>query len=160
MMDNILFSNDDANIKELKAAFGLPNVTYDDDFASVVAYGIYGWQSKNWDPDVNDPSFELYCSNITTDSIIYPDTESLTGTIQDLLKKGGYGFEVEELTVPFLNWIGWLAQYAVAGCAGEQDECFSTHNSTYYAQDSIEDGNWRSWPYQVVPLGIPIQLSF
>ncbi|KAG0647554.1 putative extracellular serine carboxypeptidase [Hyphodiscus hymeniophilus] len=148
MMDNILLGNDKKTKTELKAAFGLPNVTYDDDFAYVVGYGIDAWQGKNWDPEVNDPSFELYCGNITTDSIIYPETKGLESTVQDLLKKGGYGSEVNELTTPMLNWIGWLGQYIVDGCAGEQDECFSTHNATYYAQDSISDGSWRSWPYQ------------
>jgi len=75
MMDNILLGSDEATKKELKTVFGLPNVTYDNDFAQVVADGIYGWQGKNWDPEVNDPSFEIYCSNITTDSVIWPGTE-------------------------------------------------------------------------------------
>jgi hypothetical protein len=150
MMDNILLGNDNATKAELKAAFGLPNVTYDDDFAFVVGYGIDTWQGKNWDPEVNAPSFELFCGNITTDSVIYPDTESLTSTVGDLLKKGGYGSEIKELTTPFLNWIGWLAQYAVDNCEGNQDACFSTHKPEYYAQDDLSQ-SWRSWPYQVIP---------
>jgi hypothetical protein len=149
MMDNILIGiNDTATTAELKGAFGLPNVTYDDDFAVVVAYGIMGWQGKNWDPEVNDPSLDLYCGNITANKIIYPDTKSLTPTVQHLLEKGGYESEVDALTTPMLNWIGWLAQYAVDGCEGTQDSCFSTHNATYYAQDDISQ-DWRSWPYQV-----------
>ena len=148
-MDNILIGVNDTNTTaKLKSAFGLPNVTYDDDFAVVVAYGIMGWQGKNWDPEINDPTLDLYCGNITADKIIYPDTESLTPTVQDLLKKGGYESEVDSLTIPMLNWIGWLAQDAVDGCKGTQDSCFSTHNATYYAQDDISQ-DWRSWPYQV-----------
>jgi hypothetical protein len=149
MIDNILIGlNDSATTAELKGAFGLPNVTYDDDFASVVSYGIDSWQGLVWDPAENDPSFDLFCGNITSDSIIYPETSSLTSTVQDLLTKGGYGSEVSNLTTPLLNWIGWLGQYAVDSCQGDQDACFSTHNATYYAQDDITQ-SWRSWPYQV-----------
>lgn len=149
MMDNILLGlNDPAATAELKGVFGLPNVTYDDDFAYVISYGIHAWQSKNWNPEVNDPSFDWFCSNITTDSVIYHYTESLTSTVQDLLKKGGYESEVDSLTTPMLNWIGWLAQYAVDRCEGIQDSCFSTRNTTFYQQDDISQ-DWRSWPYQV-----------
>jgi hypothetical protein len=151
MMDNILLGSDEATKKELKTVFGLPNVTYDNDFAQVVADGIYGWQGKNWDPEVNDPSFEIYCSNITTDSVIWSGTEAKTSTVQDLLKKGGYESEVSSLTNPFLNWIGWLGDYVVDSCTEDQDSCFSTHNATYYAQDDITQ-DWRSWPYQYCKL--------
>jgi hypothetical protein len=149
MIDNILIGlNRSSTTAELKNVFGLGNVTYDDDFASVVSYGIDDWQNKNWDPEVNDPSFDLFCGNITTSSIIYPSTKGLTSTVQDLLKKGGYGNEVNSLTIPFLNWIGWLGQYAVDSCEHTQDACFSTHNATFYAQDDLSQ-TWRSWDYQV-----------
>ncbi|KUJ19308.1 uncharacterized protein LY89DRAFT_488275 [Mollisia scopiformis] len=149
MVDNILIGlNDSATTAELKGVFGLPNVTYDDDFASVVSAGIDSWQGLNWDPAVNDPSFTLYCGNITSDDLIYPDTEDLTSTVQDLLSKGGYSTEVSNLTTPLLNWIGWLTQYEVSSCTTtDQDSCFSTHNITYYQQDDITQ-SWRSWPYQ------------
>jgi len=148
VVDNILIGlHNPATTAELKGVFGLPNVTYDNDFAAVVGYGIDDWQGKNWDPDVNDPSFDEYCSNITSSNIIYSHTKGLTSTVQDLLKKGGYASEIQSLTTPFLNWIGWLAQYAVDGCEGSQDSCFSTHNATFYAQDDLTQ-DWRSWPYQ------------
>lgn len=147
MMDNIFSLNDSSVTSELKSAFGLPNVTYDNDFASVLAYGIEGWQGRNWDPAVNDPSFDLYCGNLTSDEIIYPDTSDLSDTVANLLTKGGYEDEIGNLTTPLLNWIGWLANYAVDACTGSQDQCFSTHNATYYAQDDISQ-DWRSWPYQ------------
>jgi hypothetical protein len=149
MIDNIIIGlNDSATTAELKGVFGLPNVTHNDDFAQAVAGGIDAWQGKNWDPEVNDPSFDQYCGNITTPSVIYPDTEDLTSTVQDLLKKGGYASEVNTLTTPILNWIGWLAQYSVDSCAGSQDSCFGEYNVAYYEQDDITQ-DWRSWPYQV-----------
>lgn len=58
VVDNILIRKNDANLTmELKTVFGLPNVTYDDDFANVLSAGIGSWQGRNWDPAVNDPTF-------------------------------------------------------------------------------------------------------
>lgn len=113
----------------------------------VLASGIESWQGKSWDPALNDPDFDIYCANITSDSIIYPKTEGLTATVQDLLKKGGYGPEISTLTIPFLNWIGWLADYTVDSCGGSQDSCFSTHISERYKPYGITQ-DWRAWPYQ------------
>lgn len=148
MIDNILIGlNDTKTTAELKAVFGLPNVTYDNDFAYAVAGGVTSWQGKNWDPELNDPDFDIFCTNITSNSIIYPYTESLKNATEDLLTKGGYGAELTTLTTAMLNWIGWLGKFSVTACAGKQDACFSTHNSTFYAQDDIT-ADWRSWPYQ------------
>lgn len=154
MIDNILLGkNDSATITELKSAWGLPNVTYNDDFANVVATGIMGWQGKNWDPATNDPSLDQYCGNITANSTLYPETERLRSAAQDLLTKGGYGDEVDSLTIPMLNWIGWLTDNKVSTCESSQDTCFGTHNATYYAQDDISR-TWRAWPYQVNSLAL------
>jgi len=108
-IDTVIGLNESDTTTELKALWGLPNVTYLDDFVSVVAYGIEGWQGRNWDPKVNDPSFDQYCGNITSDSLLYPELENSTSTVKDLLTKGGYGTEVANLTNAYLNWIGWLA---------------------------------------------------
>ncbi|TAQ86073.1 hypothetical protein B7494_g5611 [Chlorociboria aeruginascens] len=148
VIDNILIGlKDNATTQELKTAFGLPNVTYDNDFANTVAYGIEEWQGKNWDPAVNDPSFDEYCGNLTSTEVIWPQTEELTSTVQDLLTKGGYGDEVGNLTTATLNMIGWLAWYIIDDCEGSQDSCFSNHNEAFYAEDDI-NASWRSWPYQ------------
>jgi hypothetical protein len=49
VVDNILIGKNDTNLtKELKTTFGLPNVTYDDDFANVLIGGISSWQGRNW----------------------------------------------------------------------------------------------------------------
>ncbi|KAG9236991.1 putative serine protease K12H4.7 [Amylocarpus encephaloides] len=148
MVDNILMKvNTTDTTAELKGAFGLPNVTYDDDFAVVLSAGIGSWQGRNWDPDLNDPTFDEFCSNITSTLVEYSSTTGLVGTAQDLLTKGGYGSEISTLQTPLLNWIGWLKNTTVSRCKGSQDSCYSTHNSTYYQQDSISD-DWRAWPYQ------------
>lgn len=152
VVDNIIIgSKNPAKIKQLKATFGLPNVTYNDDFANVLSFGIQGWQSRNWDPAVNDPSYAQFCANITSKSPLYSPSSTLKNSVHELLTEGGYGKEASALTTPFLNWIGWLAVNEVEPCAAggqTQDACFSTHTPSFYAQDDITQ-TWRSWPYQV-----------
>ncbi|RDL34351.1 Uncharacterized protein BP5553_07479 [Venustampulla echinocandica] len=149
MVDNILLElNDPTTTSVLKSAFGLPNVTHDDDFAFAIAAGIDSWQGKNWDPALNDPTFDEFCAAITSSSAEYSPSESLNSTVQSLLKKGGYGSEASSLTLPLLNWIGWLQDKVLVTCASStQDSCFGTHNITHYAQDDIKQ-DWRAWPYQ------------
>lgn len=150
VVDNILIGlKNPATTAELKGVWGLPNVTHDDDFAQVLASGLDSWQGKNWDPALNDPTFDDWCSTITDSSIAYNNTESLKPTVQDLLKKGGYSAEVNSLTTPFLNWIGWLYENVVSSCTNlDQDECWDSYNPDNYAGDDIT-ASWRSWPYQV-----------
>lgn len=135
----------------LKTAFGLQSLTYDDDFANVLSAGIGGWQGRNWDPEVNDPSFSMYCGNMSANSTLYPATASLTPTVQKLLRAAGYGSQITSLTTPMLNYIGYINATAIpaAAAAGQSlEQYYTNHNSTFYGLDSIADGAWRSWPYQ------------
>lgn len=147
-MDNILVKNDTKTTALLKSAWGLPDVTHNDDFASLLSLGVEGWQARNWDPAVSEPWFNNYCSDITSDSLNSPELSSLKSTIHELLKAGGYESEVKSLTTPMLNWIHWLKRNVVDSCHGDQDDCFSTRKAEFYAQDDISQ-DWRSWPYQV-----------
>jgi hypothetical protein len=99
---------------------------------------------------VDDPSFSEYCGNITSDSILYPETSALKQPVKKLLDVAGYATESATLTNRMLNWIGYVNATQVAPCAAQgetQDECFTTHNQTYYDQDDLSQ-SWRSWPYQ------------
>ncbi|KAM0798802.1 peptidase S28 [Usnea florida] len=151
IVDNILLGNTTKGlIKELKTAFGLQDVEYNDDFASVLGTGVAGWQGRNWDPAVNDPSFSQYCGNITANDTLYPATASLTRTVKQLVAAGGYGSQSATLTTQMLNLISYLNTTSVQPCiAGGQttNECYTTHNATFYALDDITQ-TWRSWPYQ------------
>ncbi|KAF2458399.1 serine carboxypeptidase S28-domain-containing protein [Lineolata rhizophorae] len=140
----------------LKETFLLPNVTYDDDFANVLSGGITGWQGRNWDPEVNDPSFGYYCDNITTGELLYPDTEGLRDSVAELIgASGGAAGAAHEddssLTDRMLNWIGYVNATAVAPCAADsgstQNQCFTNRNATYYAQTDLAQ-TWRAWAYQ------------
>ncbi|KAH8588914.1 putative serine protease K12H4.7 [Bisporella sp. PMI_857] len=149
MADNILIKlNKTETTVELKGAFGLPNVTHNEDFMNVLAYGVTSWQGKNWDPALNDPDFDYFCGNITSDSVLYPEIQLISNNVTDLLKKGGYESEISKLTAPVLNWVGWLANHTVNRCAPRtQDQCYGQRNSTFYQQDDIKQ-TWRAWPYQ------------
>lgn len=125
-------------------------MTFDNDFASVLASGVVGWQGRNWDPAVNEPTFDYYCGNLTADSILYPSILNLTSRVEELLTKGGYKDEIGTLRTPMLNYIGWLEAHTISRCRRQnksQNQCFSAHNETFYAQDDITQ-QWRSWPYQ------------
>lgn len=149
IVDNILIGKKNSTLtQQLKDAFGLGNVTYDDDFAGILGFGIENWQSLNWDPAVTSNEFYNYCDNITSTEILFPGTTSQRSKVEGLITEGGYTPN-KTLTTSMLNMIGYYNLTEVSTCTGmTQDQCFSTHNKTYYQQDSIEDGSWRSWPYQ------------
>jgi Serine carboxypeptidase S28 len=150
-VDNILIGHANSSlVSDLKNAFNLGNVTYNNDFAYVLSFGISGWQGRNWDPAVNDLSFSQYCDNITSDEVLYPETSILASSVYRLLSAANHGDLSDALISRMLNWIGYVNATQVTTCAERnqtQDQCFSTHNQTYYNQDDLSQ-TWRSWPYQ------------
>lgn len=149
VVDKILIGKNDSSLtKQLKETFGLGNVTYDDDFAQVLSSGIGNWQSLNWDPEVTDNEFYRFCDNVTSTEVLYPETSSKQSAVEGLITQAGVTAN-KTLTTSMLNMIGYLNLTSISSCTDEtQDQCYSSHNMTYYQQDSIEDGSWRSWPYQ------------
>ncbi|CAG8974152.1 hypothetical protein HYALB_00002791 [Hymenoscyphus albidus] len=146
MVDNIFLKvNTSESASDLKSAFGLSNITHDNDFAVAIS-GVSSWQSRNWDPELNSPDFDEFCAAITSPTVDY-NTTTDEFAAQDLLTKGGYASEISTLQTPLLNWIGWFTQGLLARCDDSHDRCFGTYNSTYYTQDSLDD-DWRAWPYQ------------
>lgn len=148
IVDNILI-NRPGKKKQLQAAFGLEDVKYANDFANVLSDGVGGWQGRNWDPAIGDSSFYEYCGNISSNQALYSVSSGLSTSVKDLINTAGYGSE-KNLMNRMLNFIGWLNVTQVEPCVSgglSTDECFSTHNETFYAQDNI-DQIWRSWPYQ------------
>ncbi|KAI4164235.1 MAG: hypothetical protein LQ342_002200 [Letrouitia transgressa] len=148
IVDNILLQNDTTRISQLKSAFNLENLTYNDDFAQVVSNPIGAWQGRNWDPAVNDPSFFDYCNNITSSFVVNNSTLNLTTTTEELIAAGGYGDQVSQLTVPMLNFINFVITGFVETCDETLDQCYSTHNKTAYELDGLDRADYRSWPYQ------------
>ncbi|KAK6435243.1 hypothetical protein LTR95_008573 [Oleoguttula sp. CCFEE 5521] len=151
MIDNIpLGKNDTSLTHSLKAAFGLPNVTHDDDFANVLSSGISAWQSLNWDPSLSSPSFPRFCDNLTSTSLLYPGTAPLRSSAEDLLTAGNFT-PTHDLLTQLLNYIGYMNLTQVSRCAQSnytQDECFTTRDPTQYEGTSWASQTWRSWAYQ------------
>lgn len=113
---------------------------------------IGGWQGRNWDPEVNDPSFDEYCSNITDPSFINDSSAHATASIRELLNAGGYSNDASALTIPMSNFINYVKKTYVSPVLDSDedqtlDQAYSTHNQTYYNLDDLSQG-WRSWPYQ------------
>ncbi|EJT78163.1 hypothetical protein GGTG_03265 [Gaeumannomyces tritici R3-111a-1] len=152
VVDNIVTgSNKFTGSARLRDAFGLPNVTYLPDFVNVLANGIKGWQELNWDLAVSNPDVYQFCNNITSDTLVYPQTERLTPAVRRLLEEGGYGDEVDRLAPRMLNYIGFVNLTEVAPCARRgqtQESCFGNRNLGDYKDDDITQ-TWRSWEYQV-----------
>lgn len=153
VLDGILIDNSNSSelATELKTTFGLGNITDNTDFVSTLSnYGIGGWQGRNWDPAVGDKSFGQYCGNITNTSLVYPGTASLKPAVEKLIKAAGQD-GTDALTTKLLNWIGYVNTTLVRDCAKgnrTQDQCYSTHNQTFYDQHDYASQGWRSWAYQ------------
>lgn len=151
LMDRILVGKNHTDLPaKLKTAFGLQNVTHNDDFAQILVNGIYAWQSLNWDPAVGDNEFYRYCDNITSTELLYPG-EGNASAVHELVQESGYASNAT-LVNSLLNMIGYYNLTEVQDCASSnrtQDECFgSSHNVTYNGLTSIEDASWKAWPYQ------------
>ena len=151
IVDNILLEKKNNKlITKLKTVFGLEDVKYNDDFANVLSYGIGGWQGRNWDPAVNDPSFSQYCGNLTSNTTLYPSTPNETSTIKSLIRASGYGNQSALLTTQMQNFIGYVNTTFILPCIQEgltTNACATTHNTTFYALSDLSQ-TWRSWPYQ------------
>ncbi|KAI1329068.1 serine carboxypeptidase S28-domain-containing protein [Xylariaceae sp. FL0255] len=152
IIDGIILRQDNSTyVKQLKTLFGLPNVTHITDFANTVTGGgLTLLQDYNWDLTSSGASDEFftYCDIVSSPNVTYPKTESLRGTVTELMRVAGYGHEIDTLTNHVLNFVGYTLN-GTASCTNEdQDECYGTYNATFYAQDDLTQ-TWRTWPYQV-----------
>ncbi|KAK7190514.1 hypothetical protein DPSP01_005263 [Paraphaeosphaeria sporulosa] len=149
VLDGILLKNNTAAIKQLKDAFGFGGVTNNQDFANIFT-DIYGWQSTNWDPEVNSPSFYNYCTNITG-SLNFPDLEANRSTAASLVAAAGKGNDTATVDA-VLNAIGWYGRKLTSQRSSglTQDQYFTALNDTQWEDDSLDAANaYRSWNYQV-----------
>ena len=150
IVDRIL-QNNTQYTSRLQTLFGLEDIKHIQDFANVLSGGVGGWQTRNWDPAVNDDTFTNYCGNLTANSTLYPTTKNLTSEVTFLMQKAGYGKEVSALMTPFLNYVGYINKTIITpnqGSGQTLDQAYSSYNSTFYAIDDLVYGSWRSWPYQ------------
>jgi hypothetical protein len=151
VVDSILLrSNNTAKAKQLKTAFGLGNVTDNSDFANVLTGGIYGWQSTNWDPELNSPSFWYYQNNMTS-TLNFNATASQRATVKDLITFAGYQ-STTVLENVLLNAIHYFDITTVSRWRRTkytQDQYFTQLDPSAWEGTSLSDYTWRSWQYQV-----------
>jgi hypothetical protein len=149
VVDNILIGkNGTAYPAALKKVFGLSGVLDDADFASAISYGIGGLQGYNWDPDVTDNTFWVYCDTVSNETVLYPSTETYRTAVEELITVGGWGNETATLVNQTLNYIGYVRGSAVADCQEEdQNECFKTVDAEFFSLVDPAQA-WKSWPYQ------------
>ncbi|KAJ4399972.1 hypothetical protein N0V91_009045 [Didymella pomorum] len=152
VVDKHLLGNNTANIQTLKSVFGLGNITDDRDFANQLT-GVYGWQSTNWDPEINSPSFYNYCFNITKSfDQAEPATETLRPTVAGLVSAAGYGNDtlVQNITLNAISWVNKTVLPGWRRSSYSQDRYFTILNETALQQyTAIEDYGYTSWSYQV-----------
>ncbi|KAK4634856.1 putative extracellular serine carboxypeptidase [Fulvia fulva] len=147
VVDGILIGKNSTDLPmQLKAAFDVADLTYDVDFANYLGSAI-SWQSLNWDPAVSSDSFYRYCNNITSAEALYPGLESRRSNVTNLIDESGASTN-KSLETAMLNMIGYFNTSFLASCDGTADSCFGRHNQTYYDLTTIEDANYKSWPYQ------------
>ena len=97
------------------------------------------------------PLLPTIAAMFTAKSTLYPINSTLTSEVQHLIQHAGYGKDSSELTIPFLNYIGYINLTIVTPVAGSGetlDEYYTTFNTSFYATDDLVGGSWRSWPYQ------------
>lgn len=51
--------------RPLKRLFGLGGLTHDDDFVSTLSWPLGFFQEKNWDEDVGNTGFEVFCAALS-----------------------------------------------------------------------------------------------
>ena len=75
--------------------------------------------------------FGNYCNNITASTLLFDNVDQ-TESAQQLLTAGGYGSQLDELTIPLLNMAGWLNETQAVDCASRGqtlDDCIGTHEA-------------------------------
>ncbi|KAM3418247.1 hypothetical protein BST61_g4248 [Cercospora zeina] len=148
-VDGIICERNDTDLSgQLKTVFGLEGLQYDDDFAQAVTVNpLGGWQNLNWEPDAGSNAFYEYCDNITSTEVLYPDIESRRSAVESLIKESGSPADATQI----LNIIGYFNATQLQDQRDSNDtieQHFGTHNETYYAQTSISEASFKSWPYQ------------
>jgi hypothetical protein len=148
VVDRILIDHADNKTlnQQLKSSFGAKAETDDVSFVSSLSYGLDGFQSRNWDRNVGSGQFRNYCDNITSPDLLYPDTEAVKQSIQELVDLAGYDPSNSSFVNGFLNHIGLLNRSVFSV---SDNDSFETQNNTSTSAKSLPKSDGTSWEYQV-----------
>ncbi|EGP89515.1 serine carboxypeptidase [Zymoseptoria tritici IPO323] len=139
-MDNILINGTEDEAKELKALFGLQDVSHNDDFMAALENGPWLWQGNQF---YNTSGFFTWCDYVE-------DSVNATGSSV----AGPSGVGVEKALAGYAKWFkevqlpGYCESYDYFH--GENNtECFDTYNpdSPMFTDTSLSNTVDRQWVY-------------
>jgi hypothetical protein len=151
VVDDVLFEKDRSRVGDFKALFDLEDLA-DADFAETIAAGLYGMQSTNWDPDVDQYKYGHYCAAVSSEALLYASTAHLLPVARKYAKAAGFDEEdVEKVAHNLINFIGWnksrIREEMTAMCGGQSaEQCFSRQGQLKSL--NLDIGWIRSWMYQ------------
>lgn len=134
----------------LKKIFGFDNLTPNEEFAAIITMtGVGRWQSRNWDPKVNSPVFDQYCTNITSNTLLYPGTIKQRRRLEYLIDMTTPLIDDKDILVNrTLNWIGYLTESFEKPCDFTVDACYHPQEKSFWEQSDRDSWIWRSWTWQ------------
>ena len=133
--------------KQLKTTFGgSPDLT-DDFFANLLSSPLGSFQSRNWDQEIGSPMFGQYCGNITSTELLYPDTEPVKKSMEELVAIAGYDPKNATLVTNLLNFAGYLGQSAFSALG--PDTPVDGQRKLLAQGGDLPKSSGTSWGYQV-----------
>lgn len=99
-IDNVLLSDDMAAKQALKEKFGLGGLEHDDDFAGVLEWGPWKWQSNDFYSGYSE--FYVFCDSVENVGPLFPNATTIPSAegvgLEEALE--GYAKWVKEEVVP------------------------------------------------------------
>jgi hypothetical protein len=150
VVDNILTSGKRDEVNRLKTLCHLDELE-DDEFGTVISRLHGGLQGTNWDPRLDNPDMGYYCGAVTSTALLFASTAHLRDAARHFVELGGYGKEVDTLSMQFLNFLGTIRNRVKEDgkerCLRKtQKQCYSIRHSE--VGDSLLQGLGKSWMYQ------------
>lgn len=162
LIDNLISLNQPFVTDQLKLYFGLPNITDQVDFVNTLSLPLGSWQARNWDKEVGNDGFDLFCEALAKEPTAptpppssshspYATTSSLEDSTNKLLAYlPTLPTNPRKVFAEISNYATYVKENIVPLCPEgiSQDECFG---SDIYADagEGLEQSSWRSWTWQV-----------
>ncbi|KAL1736475.1 peptidase S28 [Schizophyllum commune] len=142
-IDSILTEGGSA-ADDLKALFGLAGLEHNDDFGNVLRNPVFNWQSKCWNDECGDDSFDQFCESLTK----APNNSAVADAAYGDPRRSVN--VTDNLAVDYVlqNYANYINQTYAAGCAGHVEQCYGTYNDADYQGTGL-DQDWRLWQFQV-----------
>lgn len=142
-VDTALFSGNDTKVSSVKRLFRYDASISNAAFGSNIAHPAGGLQSESWIEGENDDTLNIYCANITSPELLFPDLERSRVLAEQFVEDAGYNKTAATL---FLNYVGILRKDPDVRQTAEE-------NNNALNEDGIQAQNaqlksYPSWFYQ------------